>query len=95
LNYLRAWPQNLHPEPVRDFNPDYILINWSDFAGFEKFYRELPIDDYLHQLLNGKWGYEVLVEHKVAYFGDWLYQALDREFIIELLLLKKKFNEEK
>jgi len=90
LNYLRAWPQNLNPEPVKEFAPDYILVNRSDFAGFEKFYQDLPIDDYLDSLLKGEWGFELLVEHKVIYPGDWFYQTLDPEFIIELLLLKRK-----
>ncbi len=90
LKYLRAWPQNLNPEPVKEFNPDYILIYRSDFAGFEKFYRNLPIDDYLASLLKGDWGYEVFLQQEVKYPGHWLYQSLDPEFIIELLLLKKK-----
>ncbi len=89
LNYVRAWPQNLDLKPIKKFNPDYILIYLSDFAGFEKFYRHLPIAQRLKKLLNGKWEFKVIFEYEVFYPEDFIFKWLDKEFVIKLLILKR------
>ena len=71
------------------FNPDYILIYLSDFAGFEKFYRHLPIAQRLKKLLNGKWEFKVIFEYEVFYPEDFIFKWLDKEFVIKLLILKR------
>ena len=89
-DYRRGWPQNLERKAVEDFNPDYILVYKSDFSGFEKFYREtMPINERYHELMSGKWGWHEVKSWKISYPGDFLYQWLDPEFMIELVLLEK------
>jgi len=90
FNYLRAWPQNLDRAAVESFDPDYILVYRSDFAGFEKYYRDtLPINGRLQELLSGQWGYRVKDTLEVSYPGDFLFQWLDPEFVIKLIVLEK------
>jgi len=90
FDYKRGWPQNLDRAAVESFNPDYILVYRSDFAGFEKFYRDsLPVSSRLKELLSGQWGWRQAYSLKVRYPGDFIWQWLDPEFMIELVVLEK------
>jgi len=91
LELKPAWPQDLSQEMIAKANPDYILIDRWNFAGFEKFYRDqLPIASYLDQLLAGQWGYRPVKSFLVKYPGDSFYQWLDPEFLVELDLLERE-----
>ena len=90
FNYLRAWPQNLDRKAVESFNPDYILVYRSDFAGFEKFFRDShPANARLQELLSGNWGYKETERLEISYFNSRFFKWLDPEFVIELVLLEK------
>jgi len=93
LNRLEAkqvWPQDLSRKMIVRENPEYILVSAWDFAGFNKYYRnKIPIAKYYHELLDGQWGYKVIHHFPVSYPGDWWYQLLDSEFIVDLILLEK------
>ena len=90
FDYKRAWPQNLDRAAIDEFHPDYILIYRSDFAGFEKFYRDThPTNARLQELLAGRWGYKEVDRLEVGYFCDFIFKWLDPEFMIELILLEK------
>gem|GEM_PF-3575558 len=94
LNHLDvnpAWPQDLSKEMIERENPDYILIDRWNFAGFQKFYREkLRTGQDIEELLAGKWGYSPAKSFVVRYPGDAFYQWLDPEFLVELDLLKRE-----
>jgi hypothetical protein len=87
----KAWPQDLSEEAVKAANSDYILTDYWDFAGFDKFYKKTsPISSRLKTLTNGGWDYLPVQRFVAGYPGDWWYQWLDPEFIVELTLLERK-----
>jgi hypothetical protein len=87
----RTWPQDLTPEMLAEKSPDYIFLDTWTFGGFKKFYKDTTaVERHLNALLTGKSGYQVIKCFRAQSFMDKLYQRMDPEHDVELIVLRRE-----
>ena len=89
LDIKSVWPHEFNEELIRQYDPDFIVIDSWAVAGFRKVYRDLPVAPLVDQFLNGRRGYDTIFNEPAEYFGRGYYAALDPEHDVSLTVLRR------